>query len=70
MTALLLSFSCHKHINSNHLDHVAEQISRTPLALPTTKLNPDVKNLFGFAYEDFELRNYEAHPHISTPIAV
>ena len=58
------------HLYSNHLEQVDLQLSRTPLALPTMKLNPDVKSLFDFRFEDFELQGYEAHPHIKAAVAV
>ena len=58
------------HIYNNHFEQVAEQLSRTPGALPTMKLNPDVKSIFDFQYEDFSLENYIAAPSIKAPIAV
>jgi len=58
------------HLYINHFEQADEQLTREPLALPTMKLNPDVKDLFSFAYEDFELLNYEAHPHIAAKVAV
>ncbi len=58
------------HIYHNHFDQAKEQLSRKPLALPTMKINPDVKDLFDFTFEDFTLENYEAHPSIKAPIAV
>ncbi|MET0118451.1 MAG: thymidylate synthase [Sedimenticola sp.] len=58
------------HLYLNHLDQVETQLSREPLPLPTMKLNPDVKSVFDFRYEDFELVGYEAHPHIKAPVAV
>lgn len=58
------------HLYSNHLEQVDEQLSRAPLPLPTMRINPDVKDLFGFAYDDFRLLDYQAHPHISAPVAV
>ncbi|WP_193162194.1 thymidylate synthase [Microbulbifer hainanensis] len=58
------------HLYSNHMEQVAEQLSREPLPLPQMHLNPDVTDLFAFRYEDFELRGYEAHPHIPAPVAV
>ena len=58
------------HIYSNHFDQVAEQIQRTPTDLPTMQLNPDVKDIFDFKYEDFTLKNYEPQPSIKAPIAV
>lgn len=58
------------HIYKNHFDQVDLQLSRTPFALPTMKINPDVKSIFDFKYEDFELLNYESHPGIKAPVAV
>ncbi len=58
------------HLYSNHLEQVETQLARAPLPLPTMKLNPEVKSLFDFRYEDFELVGYEAHPHIKAPVAV
>jgi thymidylate synthase len=58
------------HLYSNHLDQVELQLSREPLPLPDMRLNPAVESLFDFRFEDFELQNYESHPHIKAPIAV
>lgn len=58
------------HLYINHLDQAKEQLSRIPYPLPSLQMNPDVKSLFAFRYEDFSLLNYESHPHISAPIAV
>jgi len=58
------------HLYSNHLDQVEEQLGRDPLPLPTMALNPGVDDLFAFRFEDFELQNYQSHPHISAPVAV
>jgi len=58
------------HLYLNHMEQVEEQLSREPHALPTMKINPDVKSIFDFKFEDFELLNYEAHPHIKAPISV
>lgn len=58
------------HIYANHMDQAVEQLSRTPRALPEMLINPDVKSLFDFSYEDFVLHNYSPHPHISAPVAV
>ncbi len=58
------------HIYNNHFEQVREQLSRTPLKLPQLKINPLVKDIFSFKYEDFELVWYESHPAIKAPIAV
>jgi len=58
------------HLYSNHYDQVHTQLSREPKALPTMKINPDVKDIFSFKYEDFELLNYEPYPSIKAPVAV
>ncbi|HAB62991.1 MAG TPA: thymidylate synthase, partial [Pseudomonas sp.] len=58
------------HLYANHLEQADLQLTREPLPLPTMKLNPDVKDLFAFRFEDFELVGYEAHPHIKAPVAV
>lgn len=58
------------HLYLNHLEQTQEQLKRTPFALPTLKINPEVKDIFGFKFEDFTLENYQAHPHIKAPVAV
>ena len=58
------------HLYLNHLDQVELQLTRDPLSLPTMRINPDVRDIFGFRYEDFTLEGYEAHPHIPAPVAV
>ena len=58
------------HLYLNHRDQADSQITRKPLPLPILKINPEVKNLFAFTFEDFELVGYEAHPNIAAPIAV
>jgi thymidylate synthase len=58
------------HIYSNHLEQVHLQLSREFRPLPQMKINPDVKDIFGFKYEDFELLNYDPHPHIKGEVAV
>ncbi len=58
------------HIYLNHLEQVETQLEREPYPLPVMKINPEVSDIFKFAYEDFELINYQAHPSISAPIAI
>lgn len=58
------------HLYSNHLEQAREQLSRAPKALPEMRLNPDIKNIFDFKFEDFELAGYDAHPHIKGAVAV
>ena len=58
------------HIYNNHLEQVQLQLTREPKTLPVMRLNPEVKNLFDFKYEDFELTGYDPHPHISGRISV
>jgi thymidylate synthase len=58
------------HLYSNHLEQVDLQLSRETMALPTMKINPQVNDIFGFKFEDFELLDYESHPHIKGMVAV
>ncbi len=58
------------HVYMNHMAQVTEQLSRKPRALPVMKLNPAVKNIFDFKYEDFTLENYDPHPLIKAPVAI
>jgi thymidylate synthase len=58
------------HLYSNHLEQVETQLARDPLPLPVMKLNPEIRSVFDFTYDDFELVGYEAHPHIKAPVAV
>ena len=58
------------HLYLNHLDQADLQLQRRPYALPIMKINPDVRDIFSFRYEDFELLGYEFHPHIKAAVAV
>ena len=58
------------HLYSNHFEQAREQLKRTPKPLPTMWINPDVKDLFAFEFEDFRLENYDADATIKAPIAV
>jgi thymidylate synthase len=58
------------HLYSNHLDQARLQLARAPLPLPRMRLNPAVRSIFDFKYEDFELTGYDAHPHIKAEVAV
>lgn len=58
------------HLYLNHLEQAKLQLSREPRALPRMKINPEVRDLFAFRYEDFQLENYDPHPAIKAPIAV
>ena len=58
------------HIYLNHIEQVKLQLARDPRPLPTMKINPEVKSIFDFKYEDFELLNYDPHPHIKGEISV
>jgi len=58
------------HIYMNHIEQVSLQLSREPKKLPEMRINPDVKSIFDFTFEDFELRNYDPHPHIKGEVAV
>ena len=58
------------HIYLNHLEQVDLQLTRTPRPLPVMKLNPDVKDIFGFRYEDFQLEGYDPWPHIAGKVSV
>ncbi|MEQ8824960.1 MAG: thymidylate synthase [Filomicrobium sp.] len=58
------------HLYLNHLEQAEEQLSREPRPLPTMVVNPSVTSIFDFKYQDFELNNYDPHPHIKAPVAV
>jgi thymidylate synthase len=58
------------HLYSNHMEQALTQLKRDPRRLPTMKINPDVKDIFGFKYEDFELVGYDPHPAIKAPVAI
>ncbi|WP_208437409.1 thymidylate synthase [Bartonella taylorii] len=58
------------HLYSNHFDQAQYQLSRVPNTLPFMRINPEVTDLFSFKFEDFELLNYEAQPHIKAPVAI
>ena len=58
------------HLYNNHLEQARLQLSRTPRALPKMKINPNVKAIFDFKYEDFELLDYDPHPHIKATVSV
>ena len=58
------------HLYSNHLEQARLQLTRAPRTLPTMRLNPQVKDLFAFRFEDFTLQGYDPHPHIAAAVAV
>ncbi len=58
------------HLYNNHFEQAQLQLTRTPFPLPEMKINPEVKNIFDFQFEDFELLNYQSHPAIKAPVAV
>ena len=58
------------HLYNNHVEQARLQLNRKPLALPKMEINPEVKSIFEFKFEDFELRDYQAHPHIKAEVSV
>lgn len=58
------------HLYNNHIEQAKLQLTREPYPLPTMKINPEVKDIFSFHFEDFTLENYQCHPHIKAPVAV
>lgn len=58
------------HIYLNHREQIQQQISRQPYPLPTLEINPEIKDIFGFSYDDFKIIGYQAHPHIKGQVAV
>ena len=58
------------HIYNNHFEQVQKQLSRTPKPLPQMKINPEIKDIFDFDFEDFQLENYDPHPGIKAPVAI
>ncbi|MFC4872494.1 thymidylate synthase [Negadavirga shengliensis] len=58
------------HLYNNHIDQARLQLSRNPRPLPQLKLNPEIRDIFGFRYEDFEILNYDPHPHIKAAVAI
>lgn len=58
------------HLYNNHIEQAKLQLTREPYPLPVMKINPEVKDLFSFRYEDFTLENYQHHPHIKAPVAI
>lgn len=58
------------HLYKNHLEQARRQLQRTPLPLPAMRINPQVRSIFDFCYQDFELRHYQCHAHIAAPVAV
>jgi thymidylate synthase len=58
------------HLYSNHLEQASTQLQRDPRSLPGMRLNPDIMDLFAFSFDDFELLDYDPHPHIKAPVAI
>ena len=58
------------HLYNNHIEQAKLQLTREPRALPQLKINPEVKDIFEFKFEDFELLNYDPHPHIKAEVSI
>ncbi len=58
------------HLYSNHIEQAKLQLTREPFPLPTMKINPEITDIFSFQFDDFQLENYQFHPHIKAPVAV
>jgi len=58
------------HLYSNHFEQAGEQLTREPRRLPKMRLNPEIRSIFEFSFDDFQLSDYDPHPHIRAPIAV
>jgi thymidylate synthase len=58
------------HLYTNHVDQAREQLTREPRKLPTMWMNPEIKDLFAFTYDDFKLENYDPMPHIKAAVSV
>ena len=58
------------HLYNNHIEQAELQLTREPFPLPTMRINPEIKDIFGFTFEDFTLENYQSHPAIKAPVAV
>jgi thymidylate synthase len=58
------------HLYNNHIEQAELQLTREPRELPTLRINPDVRSIFDFRYDDFQIENYHPHPAISAPVAV
>ena len=61
---------CDVHLYNNHIEQAKLQLTRTPFELPTLKINPAVKDIFGFDFSDFTIENYQCHPGIKAPVAI
>ena len=69
-TAMVQIYWFLKHLYSNHMEQTQLQLSREPRALPTMRINPSVKDIFQFKFEDFTLEGYDPYPAIKAPVAI